>query len=401
MVGIQKGATPSSLRRTNERNIIGLLLRLGSASRADLAKAAGMSQPTAGKITSTLIDLGILQEMEEEDLPASRQAPMPARVGRPGRKLRLNADRPRFLAIELGVDRTRLAALPISFGCEERWTGSFATPDSAAQWQAQLRRAAAKFGRGKLWGALVSVPGIVDENAGTVLFSPNLHWTEKANLPELVQAVWPVPTLLVQEIRALALGHLAAEPQSEDFLLVDFGAGVGGAIVESGRLFSSPLPLNGEFGHTPVPGNDRACGCGGVGCVETLVSEKGLIESFAAWDQNGDKNWPALVHELEQHGVPVWMRKSLDAAAATIAGGLNMLGLNEVIITGTLAGLPSAAVDYLSGAIRRGAMWARFGKINIRSAPRRRSAGLVVVGIDRLLVPSHLAEEGAAVVTPA
>lgn len=401
MVGIQKGATPSSLRRTNERNIIGLLLRLGTASRADLAKAAGMSQPTAGKITSTLIDLGILQETAQKDLPATRRAPMPARVGRPGRLLRLNADRPRFLAIELGVARTHLAALPISFGCDDQWTQSFATPDSAAQWQAQLRRAAAKFGRGKLWGVLISVPGIVDENAGTVLFSPNLHWTEKANLPELVQSIWPVPALLVQEIRALALGHLAAEPQSEDFLLVDFGAGVGGAIVESGRLFSSPLPLNGEFGHTPVPGNTRACGCGGRGCVETLVSEKGLLDSFAASGQSGGKDWAALVHNLEQRGLPAWLKKSFDVAAATIAGGLNMLGLNEVIITGTLAGLPPAAVDYLSGAIRRGAMWARFGEINIRSAPRRRAAGLVVVGIDRLLVPSHLAEESASVTTPA
>ena len=38
--------------------------------------------------------------------------------------------------------------------------------------------------------------------------------------------------LLVQEIRALALGHLTAEPGGEDFLLVDFGEGVGGATLE-------------------------------------------------------------------------------------------------------------------------------------------------------------------------
>lgn len=400
MVGIQRGAIPSSLRRTNERNIIGLLLRLGAASRADLAKAAGMSQPTAGKITSALLDLGILQELEEEELPRSRRAPGPARVGRPGRLLQLNAERPRFLAIELGVARTRLAALPISSGCEDQWTHSFPTPGTPEQWQTQLRCAAANFARGKLWGALISVPGIVDENAGRVLFSPNLHWTEKVSLPELVRAVWPVPALLVQEIRALALGHLAAEPQREDFLLVDFGAGVGGAIVESGRLFSSPLPLNGEFGHTPVPGNARPCGCGARGCLETLVSEKGLLESFAATAAKEGRDWPALVRHLERRGLPAWLRKSLDATAATIAGALNVLGLNQVVITGTLAELPPVVVDYLPDAIRRGAMWARFGEINSRSAPRRRAAGLVVVGIDRLLVPEDLTEESALVANP-
>ena len=55
------------------------------------------------------------------------------------------------------------------------------------------------------------------------------------------------------------------------------------------------------------------------------------------------KDWAALVQTIEQRGVPAWLKKSLDVAAATIAGGLNMLGLNEVIITGTLAGLPPAA----------------------------------------------------------
>jgi predicted NBD/HSP70 family sugar kinase len=388
MVGIRKGAVPSSLRRTNERNIIGLLLRMGAASRADLAKAAGMSQPTAGKITSALINLGILQEVDEGEPARARREVTPLRVGRPGRLLRLNADRPRFLAIELGVERTNLAALPISFGCEDRWTSSLATPSSPEQWQSLLRKTVAQFDRHHLWGALVSVPGIVDESAGRVLFSPNLHWTASRDLPALVTEIWPVPVLLVQEIRALALGHLATEPECENFLLVDFGAGVGGAIVESGRLLSSPLPLNGEFGHTPVPGNDRSCGCGARGCVETLVSDTGLLESFAASGHPPPHDWPALATLLEQRGIPEWLRKSLDAAAATIAGGLNVLGLNDVVITGTLAELPPLVVEYLAAAINRGAMWARFGEIHIRTAPRHRAAGLVVVGIDRLLVPA-------------
>ena len=39
------------------------------------------------------------------------------------------------------------------------------------------------------------------------------------------------------------------------------------------------------------------------------------------------------------------------------------------------------------GAIQNGAMWARFGQVECLSAPRRRTAGLVAVGIDRLVVP--------------
>jgi hypothetical protein len=73
---------------------------------------------------------------------------------------------------------------------------------------------------------------------------------------------------------------------------------------------------------------------------------------------------------------------------AIIAGSLNVLGLNRVIITGNLTELPPSVVEYLSHAIQRGSMWARFGKVTCAAAPRRRAAGLAGVGLDRLLVPS-------------
>jgi hypothetical protein len=44
-------------------------------------------------------------------------------------------------------------------------------------------------------------------------------------------------------------------------------------------------------------------------------------------------------------------------------------------------------MQHLSHAVQNGAMWARFGEVECVSAPRRRTAGLVAVGIDRLVVP--------------
>src|SRR5579859_8189965 len=114
MLGVKTAALPSSLRRTNQRTVISLLLRLGSASRADLAKAAGISQPTAGKITTELLKLGILQEAGSAADSSSAANGGGSRLGRPGQLLRLDARRPRFLAIELGVSHTCLSALPVA-----------------------------------------------------------------------------------------------------------------------------------------------------------------------------------------------------------------------------------------------------------------------------------------------
>src|SRR5438093_12359060 len=100
MLGVKTPALPASLRRTNQRTVISLLLRLGAASRADLAKAAGISQPTAGKIASDLLDLGLLREVSLSpanvaDVQGARRAP---RLGRPGQMVQLDEEHPRFIA---------------------------------------------------------------------------------------------------------------------------------------------------------------------------------------------------------------------------------------------------------------------------------------------------------------
>ena len=326
MLGVRTAALPASLRRTNQRTVISLLLRLGTASRADLAKAAGISQPTAGKITTELLQLGILQEAGSAGELESGGNGTAARLGRPGQLLRLDARHPRFLAIELGVSETCVSALPVAVQLEDHWTRSFPTPKSPEAWQAALKAAAKDLVASDLWGALVSVPGIVDEQAGKVLFSPNLHWLEQANLPALVRSLWDLPVLLLQEIRALALGHLTAEPGEEDFLLIDFGQGVGGAVVLEGGLFSHPMPLSGEFGHTPVAGNTRQCGCGAVGCLETLVSEHGLLDSFAAANKRARVSWKAFATRVYEQGLDPWLLESLDATARVVAGALMCSG---------------------------------------------------------------------------
>jgi predicted NBD/HSP70 family sugar kinase len=387
---------PFRMGQLNRRALLRQLQKLGVASRAELAKSLGMSQPTAGKIVDELLEMDVLEEVAVSFAGAGERNGGDAAVsqlGRPGRKLRLNESRAKFLAIQLGVKTTTLAGLTLGIADEDRWQVAFdvegATPNPAKVWEKKLRAAARSFGAGDFLGVLLSVPGVVDETANRILFSPNIHWTEKADLTAMIQRVWDAPVLLVQEERALALGHHLVNPDCEDFLLVDFGEGVGGAIIVDGKPLANPLPISGEIGHTPVPGNRRPCGCGAVGCMETLISLRGLLESFSAAGSRQENSWPELCEYVSRHGIQPWLAQALDAAAAAIAGALNVVGLRRVVITGSLTELPPAVMEYLSRAVQNGAMWARFGQVECLSAPRRRTAGLVAVGIDRLVVPDR------------
>jgi predicted NBD/HSP70 family sugar kinase len=162
------------------------------------------------------------------------------------------------------------------------------------------------------------------------------------------------------------------------------------------------MPLSGEFGHTPVAGNKRPCGCGAVGCLETLVSERGLLESLAAGglsktnrSQPGastlsmtEASWERLVSHVAHRGIEPWLAETLDITADVIAGALNVLGIHRVVVTGRLAELPGC-LEHMSARVKQGALWGRFGDVVVQSAPHRRAAGLVATGLDRLVLPQN------------
>ncbi|MGE5608240.1 MAG: ROK family protein [Bacillota bacterium] len=377
-------ATSTHLRRINQRRMISALLGLRMASRANLAKATGLSQPTACNIADELLAAKLLEEVA--DAEPAKNPPGERRMGRPGQLLRLDRSTPRFLAIQLGVEHTRLSLVPVAAQEEDDWAVEISTARTAEQWAKDVSMASHRLSAGPLDAVLLSVPGVVDERAGQVLLCPNLHWAQTVNLHEVTRRLWTAPVCMVQEIRALALGHHAIASPRNDFLLVDFGEGVGAAAVVGGMLYPSPVPLSGELGHTPVLGNRRRCGCGNIGCVETVVSRRGLLETFAS-ETRFPRSWTSLAEHIAQHGIQPWLASTLDAAAVTIAGAVNVLGVQRVVITGSLNELPGVVLEYLSAAVIRDAMWSRFGDVLCHAAPRRRMAGLVSAAIDRVLLP--------------
>jgi N-acetylglucosamine repressor len=388
---------PSHMGRHNKRALLDRLHRLGTASRADLAKSLGLSQPTAGKIADELLELGVFEETDASVPNEPDRSGSNRRLGRPARMLRLAQSKAQFLGIQLGVAKTTLTPLPLSVSDENPWTYDFDTPGNEKDWSSALHKVAAKIPQKSFRGILFSVPGLVDERKREILYSPNLHWTEEKSLTSLIEKVWDSPAVLIQEERALALGHHSADPEGDDFLLVDFGEGVGGAVMISAGLYTHPLPINGELGHTPVIGNDRKCGCGSTGCLETLASNRGLLQSFASFYPKATKTLSALSESIAKHGVESWLAKTLDAMAAAIACALNVLGLRRVVITGTATELPASVFSYLSDAIIKGTLWARYGELKVEKAPRRRKAGLVAAGIDRFILPVELPNALASV----
>lgn len=305
-------------------------------------------------------------------------------MGRPPRTLHLGGKR-RFLAVELGVRRTQVAWVGID-GTPLLPIQSFPTPESVSDWRTKLAEMRLTFD-GHADRMLLSLPGVFDAERGELICSPNLPWSEGRQLLEAAADAGGAPVIAVQEIQALALGHRASGRAADSFVLVDFGDGVGGAVMTGGELLHSPLPLCGELGHTGVHGNRRRCACGAVGCLETLVSRQGLLQSFQAASGSKAASWDDLRERVQRHGAEAWLLPSLDAAGSVLAGAINLLGIQSLVLTGDLPGLHPDIGRILTERAVQHSLIGRFGKLDGEVAPRRRIQGLITAAEDYLLQP--------------
>jgi predicted NBD/HSP70 family sugar kinase len=282
--------------------------------------------------------------------------------------------------------------VPAALPDDERWDVEFKTPSSEATWRQRLRQHSAALSIRRPWGVMVSVPGLVDESTGKILLCPNLHWCERADLVSAFYELFKAPVRLIQESRALALAEVGTRASASDFFLVDFGDGVGGAVVIGQRPYDGSVPATGEIGHTPIAGNQRQCGCGNLGCLETLIAERWLVQSLVEATGNAEITFADVCKAAQGPDLPGFLMEALDATAACIAAILNVCGLKRVVLTGHIRELGPRATDHLIASIRRSAMWSRFDAVEVELVQRRRARGLTIAGIQRVIMPTDWTE---------
>jgi predicted NBD/HSP70 family sugar kinase len=384
---------PSDLRHANTRRVFRSLLTGTTWSRATLARQIGLSSVTTGKIVDELIDAGLAEELPDSGTPT-----IPT-TGRPPRLLRL-CPTPTYAAVQIGVHRTTVSALSIRGVQAPETIRTIQTPPTAEEFLKQIRRLAGAV-LAKPRAVLVSVPGLLDEAQARVVHSTNLPWLETPGILHSLAGVWPAPLCAVQEVQALALGHQATHPSTDNFLMLDIGDGVGGAIVTGGQLLESSLPMTGEIGHTAVPGVHRQCGCGGVGCLETILGKPGMLQTFKEVHGHKRATWEQLTDHVQSKGIEPWLAEVVDRASSVIGGAINLLGIRETAVVGYFPSLHPELMPMLAERVGSRALARRLGPVRCEAAEDHRLVGLVVSAADRLVLREPTRPERSAPSEPA
>jgi len=147
----------------------------------------------------------------------------------------------------------------------------------------QIRWIEAEAGRADL-PIGIGAPGLVDPQTGLVTMA-NLA-AHGHPFPADIAARAGRPIAYINDCRAFTLSEaaLGAGRGHRSVLGLILGTGVGGGLALDGELVNGGIGPSGEFGHLPLPADLVAehdlplvhCGCGRLGCVETLISGPGM-----------------------------------------------------------------------------------------------------------------------------
>ena len=305
---------PALVGKLNERQVLRVIQSRGALSRAELAREIGLSAPTVSKAVASLINAGLIEETDATELARGRPAP----------RLRLATTSAQVLGVTIDVAHCEVvsAGLDGALRDDSLTVPTPATyPELLVALEGAARKLMARPGVNTL-GLGVSLPGLVDYRKGCGVLSPNVAITNghcpAADLAEKLG----VGCTLLQESHALCLAerHYGSAKDLDDFALLDVGAGVGLGIMSGGRLLKGRSGLAGEVGHiTAVPAGGRRCGCGNLGCLETVASDSAL--AWHASQKLGRTVNPDEVIELARSGA-VELRAELREVAGFVAVGL-------------------------------------------------------------------------------
>jgi glucokinase-like ROK family protein len=271
-----------------ERNLSIVLRYIWDAgqpiARARLTEISGLNKSTMGNLLVQLQAWGFVRETGTVNIGP----------GRPGTLIDIDPGGGRLIGAELGVDFISVVLTDLKTNIV--WRKKIDTNGSAHQQAEVMAQAESLLQEAcdevhltgqRLLGIGVGVPGLVDHATGTLLFAPNLGWS---NVP--LRQLWQrygVPVIVENEANAAALGEhmIGTARHIDDFIYLSAGVGLGGGLMIGGRLYGGVGGYAGEIGHMTLLPDGPQCGCGNRGCWETFVGPTAILSRVREAAQSG------------------------------------------------------------------------------------------------------------------
>ncbi|MGW0465200.1 ROK family protein [Streptomyces sp. NPDC003027] len=370
-------ATTARTRLDRGRGALGPALELvhtGRApTRAVLTAELGVTRATAGAVAAELEALGLIRVDSNPGAAAGSQ-------GRPSHRLAVADKGPVALAAQVHSDGFRAALVALGGTIVATAPGCVTVSADPAQVLGAVVEAGAALlresGR-RCVGAGLAAPSAVAEPEGTALNPLHLAWPAGAPVREIfaerVRAAGiegPAFTGNDVNLAALAEHRHGAGRGAKDLLCVATGhRGVGGALVLDGRLHTGSSGLALEVGHLTVNPEGRPCHCGSRGCLDVETDPLAFL-TVAGRAPGPEVSLLQQARDLlrtmpDDPGVRAATEELIDRLGLGLAGLVNILNPDRIILGGLHRELLGADPERLRAVVADRSLWGRSGGVPI------------------------------------
>ena len=167
--------------------------------------------------------------------------------------------------------------------------------------------------RSKLNAIASCAPGVIDQDRGVVLFTPNLPWRDY-DMASSMRKEFGVPFYVGNDVNLGVLGeyHFGAGRGYKNIVGFFVGTGMGGGLILNGSLYTGNRFKAAEYGHMVLDPEGPLCNCGQRGCLEAFSSKQGMSAYIR---QQAARGRETMMAEAVQEGVfrSKKLKKALEA----------------------------------------------------------------------------------------
>lgn len=260
-------ASQAGVAETNRSRIMRHLYRNGVSSRAQIAKALGLTPAAITKITAQLIEAHAIEETGDLDGKKNRRS-----IG-----LALDTAHFHVIGVKFARSLVQIGVFDLTGSQSSLTTLPYVSNDTIGETIATVHSTIEQLLHDDptIVAIGMAVPGPYLRNNGhTAVVSSMQGWRAINFIDEFANS-FTVPVFIEQDARAGVLANSLFDPNSNGepnlaYYLV--GEGVGLGVIDHGRIINGALGTATEIGHVSIDVNGKPCDCGNIGCLERYCS---------------------------------------------------------------------------------------------------------------------------------
>ncbi len=374
----EKTLNAAAMKAQNRQRVV-RSLRVTPSSRADLARATGLTRASISLITEDLLKQGVITEQPFKTVGKG--------AGRRGLSLGINPEA--CWSLGLNIARTEITWGVMDFS--GRILEEHSLPlDSQSTAETLLQPLKDDFKRcltrrlpGQMVGLGITAPGPLDNREGIILQPPNFDVFRNFPIKAYFSQSLGVPVYLENNAGAMALAEkvYGAAQDISDYILLVVDSGVGVGLVLDGVLQMGSRGLGNEFGHSSINFQGERCSCGNFGCAELYASIPNLMNQLRQkWPEYSQ--WSQVLSGLDKACSKARAGLAMEAEylACLLVNIINITDVETIIIGGELAAAGAPIIRELSQRVSKRFIYRERQPVQLRLSELSDSAHLLSSG---------------------